>query len=127
MQDTLLREKFHARCLRFGVVVFDLTDTLPKDTRGKYVADQLMRSGTAVGANLQEAQAAQSRSDFIHKMQLCLKEARESDYWLSVIQQSATYRNTGIEVGKILGECREIAAILAKSIITAKSNRVNPG
>lgn len=120
MQDTEARNTFDVRCRRFGVSVLKLTDRFPKDSRGRHLADQLMRSGTSIGANLQEAQAAQSRADFIHKMQIALKEARESSYWLSLLLEASLYKDTDLQ--SLLDENQQIAAILAKSIMTAKAN-----
>jgi four helix bundle protein len=120
MQNTEARKTFEVRCLRFGVNILKLTERFPKNASGKHLADQLMRSGTSVGANLREAQAAQSRADFIHKMQVSLKEAREADYWLGVIHAADIY--TDADITELQGECQQLTAILAQSIITAKGN-----
>jgi four helix bundle protein len=120
MQNTEARLAFESRCLRFGATVLKLVGHLSKDSRGKHIGDQVMRSGTSVGANVQEAQAGQSRADFIHKLQIALKEARETNYWLELLSQSSLIDEPSISV--LADESRQIAAILAKSIITAKIN-----
>ena len=114
------RSDFHQRCARFAAAVLRLLAKLPKDATTKYLADQLMRSATSVGANVQEAQAGQSRADFIHKMQIALKEAREAGYWLTLLHEGGVIQDDSMP--GLESECRQISAILARSIITAKSN-----
>jgi four helix bundle protein len=82
------------------------------------IANQLLRSGMAIGANISEAQQAESRSDFIHKMKIASKEASETLYWLSVCQKSdiADFQN------ELLNELNQIIAIISKIIISAKKN-----
>ena len=120
MQNTEVRRMFEERCLRFGAGILKLVGRLTKDPRGKHLADQLLRSGTSIGANIQEAQAAQSRADFVHKMQISLKEARESAYWLALLREASLTDDAAIP--GLINECHQIAAILAQSVITAKSN-----
>lgn len=68
------------RLLDFGAGIVKLTEELPNTIAGRRIGDQLLRSGTSVGANYEEAQAAESKRDFLHKLQLALKELRESNY-----------------------------------------------
>jgi len=77
----------------------------------------LLRSATSSGANYQEACAAESRADFVHKLQIVLKELRESLYWLKLIKKS--FSNT-VDLQTELNETQELANIVAKSIVTAK-------
>ena len=93
---------------------------LPRHPATRVVIDQLAKSGTSVGANLHEAQAAESRADFIHKLQIALKEARETRYWLALIQRAEWI--TDPLLGRLCQEALEISAILAKSVLTAKRN-----
>jgi four helix bundle protein len=79
LDDQLL--EFAARIVRF-------VQSLPPSLVGKRIGDQLLRSGTSVGANYEEAQAAESHNDFVHKLQIALKEAREANYWLRVLDRS---------------------------------------
>jgi four helix bundle protein len=79
-----------------------------------------MRSATSAGANYEEACGAESRSDFIHKMQIVLKEMRESLYWLKLINRSNLAKNSSTDLKDLLKEATELANIIAKSIITAK-------
>ena len=74
----------------FAVAIITYCDELEKE-RKFIIANQLMRSGTSVGANIREAQSAESRSDFIHKMKIAAKEADETEYWLDLCKAKSTY------------------------------------
>jgi four helix bundle protein len=114
------RGLFQERCLNFGSLIWNLSEQLPKTRAGRHTADQLFRSGTSVGANVHEARAAESRADFIHKMQVSLKEAREAHSWLSLIRRKEAVDSTSADFA--LRECHEIICILAKSVLTARKN-----
>jgi len=81
------------------------------------LANQLLKSGTSVGANIHEANYAQSKADFISKLQIALKECYESEYWIVLITESGIASN-----GQILSDCRELKRILIASCRTAKEN-----
>lgn len=76
------------RTFRFGVRIVSLANRFPRSAAGYELARQLIRSATSVGANTQEADAAESPDDFIHKMKIALKEAQESRYWLRTVIES---------------------------------------
>jgi four helix bundle protein len=78
-----------------------------------------MRSSTSAGANYEEACGAESRADFIHKMQVVLKEMRETLYWLKLIEKSGLVSVESLMY--LLSECEELVRMTAKSVITAKS------
>ena len=80
----------------------------------------MLRSGTSVGANYEEAQGAESKADFIHKLQVSLKELRESLYWLRLIA-GAELISTDKMAG-LIDEATQLRAILSKSVATAKEN-----
>ncbi len=82
------------------------------------LSKQLLRSGTSIGANVQEATAAESRKDFIHKMSIASKEARETHYWLQLIHHSGQ-RYAGL--AECLTEVNHIINIITKIVKTAKS------
>ena len=109
------------RLLRFAVLVVRLVAALPKSEIGNLVRIQLLKSGTSPGANYEEARGAESRSDFIHKMGIVLKELKESRYWLRVIEEVPLSERD--RVHPVSAECEELIAIIAKSIFTAKKNR----
>lgn len=79
---------------------------------------QLIRSGTSVGANVEEAQAAQSRADFIHKMQIALKELRETRYWLRLLV--ATDLVTEARLKGLIDESEELVRVMSKIVVSAK-------
>ena len=109
------------RLLDFGADIIVLITKLKKTAAGRHVGDQLMRSATSCGANYEEARAAESRADFVHKMQVVLKELRESLYWLRLLKKTAPLSDDGIQ--PLLREANELANIFAQSVITAKGQR----
>ena len=106
------------RLLDFAVSVGQLTKAFPNDRLGAHVGNQLVRSGTAPAANYAEAQAAESRRDFIHKLKISLKELRESLVWLRLARRIDL--NAGRSLENALKECDELIAIFVKSIETAR-------
>jgi len=96
------------------IKVCNLVKTSKKET---VLTNQLLRSGTSIGANIREAFYAHSRADFIAKMQIALKECSESEYWLELLVESGYYDDTAI-----LEQCVEIKKLLVSSINTAKRN-----
>jgi len=82
------------------------------------LSKQLLRSGTSVGANVEEAQAGQSKADFISKMSIALKEARETNYWLRFIEASEMVKSE--KIAEIKKESEEIKKILAAIIVSSK-------
>jgi len=91
-------------------------DTKPRSLR--ILAQQLLRSGTSVGANVQEAQAGHSRADFISKYSIALKEARETLYWLRLLDASGELSNGSCKA--LLREADEIARVIASIIVNTK-------
>jgi four helix bundle protein len=82
------------------------------------IADQLQRSGTSIGANIAESQSAQSERDFIHKLEIALKEAKETQYWLKIILE--VNLASEINVNDLLKENNEIIKILSTIILKSK-------
>jgi len=107
------------RLLEYGARIVKLVESLPKRLAGKTIADQLLRSGMSVGANYEEAQAAESRNDFIHKLQIALKELRESNYWLRLLAKAETLPPE--RLSNIINESNQLRAIISKAVATAKS------
>src|SRR5690349_9428157 len=109
------------RTFRFGVAVIQFCESLGKNAGAKRtVANQLLRSGTSVGANVEEAQGAQGRKDFIAKMMIALKEARESRYWLRITFASKLYANSPLP--ELIQEATELCNILAAIVVSARRN-----
>ena len=109
------------RLLDFAVEVIKITDALPNTVAGRHVGGQFIRAGTSCGSNYEEACGAESRSDFVHKMSIVLKELKESRFWLRLI--SRTEMLTSNRTEPVLDECQQLCAIVAKSILTAKRRR----
>jgi four helix bundle protein len=96
-----------------GIIVF----TEMHDEKKKYnLARQLFKSGTSIGANVREAQGAESRADFIHKMKIAYKEAEETHYWLSLYDKAPSYPNPE----KLLPENGSLLRIIGKIITSSK-------
>ena len=91
----------------------DIIDLLPKSTGAKNIAYQLAKSGTSVGANYEESQASQSKEDFYYKIGICLREARESNYWLRIIQSKNWIKNK-IMIESTVNESSELKLIFGK-------------
>lgn len=98
------------RTFEFGVRIIRSVDRLPRTIAGMKIGQQLIESGTSVGANMQEADAAESRRDFVHKTGIALKEAQESHYWLRLID--ATLLSIDEEVQALIRESYEVSRIL---------------
>jgi four helix bundle protein len=112
------RNDLSQRLLNYAVRIIKLVEALPKTIVGKRIGDQLLRSGTSVGANYEEAQGAESTGDFVHKLQIALKELRESNYWLRVIAGAALLPKE--KLTDILDESDQLCRILSKAVATAK-------
>jgi four helix bundle protein len=91
-----------------------------KDEKEFVISKQLLKSGTSIGANVEEAVAAQSRKDFINKMSIASKESRETRYWLRLLNKSQL---TSLSTEKLLTDIEDIINILTKIIITTNKNK----
>ena len=102
----------------FAIQILKLTDTI----KGHYaLSNQLERSGTSIGANIREAKYAHSKSDFIAKLQISLKECYETEYWLEISQRAGIISADAVK--PILHDCGSIRRMLIASINTAKNNK----
>ena len=106
------------RLLEYGVRIIKLVESLPNTLTGRRIADQLLRSGTSVGANYEEARGAESRQDFAHKLQIALKELRESNYWLRLISGAQLLPRD--RLAAIIDESNQLRALLSKAVATTK-------
>ena len=112
------------RLLEFAVRVGKAIDALPDTRLGRHIAGQLVRSGTSPAPNYAEACAAESKKDFIHKLAIVLKELRESSVWIRLIIKSELIPEQRLEL--LRDECDQLCKIIAKSLVTAKSNQLRP-
>lgn len=108
------------RLLEYAAKIVKLTGNLKGSYTCRHISGQLMRSATSAGANYEEACSAESRPDFIHKMQIVLKELRESVYWLQLTEKAEIAQAQTLQISEQLGEGRELMNIIAKSIVTAR-------
>ncbi len=102
----------------FAVRIVKLCKYLRNEKREFALADQLLRSGTSIGANVSEAQQAQSKSDFIHKMSIAIKEAYETNYWLRLLY--ATNYISDKAFHSVIADCSELEKILIAIIKSSK-------
>jgi four helix bundle protein len=121
MKD-IMEKKFDLdeRLINFASGIIDISETLPKTMAGNHLGSQLLRSGTSPALHYGEAQAAESRADFIHKMKVCLKELRETFNCLRLIHKK-NWVDTETLTYKIK-ESNELISIFVKSIVTAQQN-----
>ncbi len=102
----------------FALKIISYSEIL-EESRRYNMANQLFRSGTSIGANVSEAQHAESKKDFIHKLKVAAKEAEETRYWLSLCEKSASYPSPN----SLISELHAIQKIISKIISTSKSNQ----
>jgi len=103
------------KSLEFSVEVIKFCDLL-EENKKFVIARQLLRSGTSIGANIFEAQHAESKADFIHKMKVAIKEANETLYWLMICEKSNTYPTNS----SLKGLVEELIRIISKIILSSK-------
>ena len=102
----------------FALRIIKVCNEVKKEKKESILTNQLVRSGTSIGANIREAIYAHGKADFIAKLQIALKECSESEYWLELLIESGYYQDTSI-----LDHCIEIKKLLISSINTAKHNQ----
>jgi four helix bundle protein len=117
------RMDIQERTFQFAVRVVKLVDRLPRTIAGMEVGRQLVRAATSVGANVEEADAAESRRDFVHKMKIAHKEAREARYWLEIVQAALL---DDAEVRSLIQESNELIRILQAIIKSATKKLDTP-
>jgi four helix bundle protein len=108
------------RLIDFAVRIIKLAGSLPKTKIGSHIANQIIRSGTAPAPNYGEAQGAESPSDFIHKMKICVKELRETKVWLKMIMKANLIKPES-KVEPLIDENDQLISIVVTSIKTARS------
>lgn len=118
MKENIIKEKSY----NFALSIISVCKDLNKNY--EYVlSNQLLSAGTSIGANVREAQSAESSKDFIHKLSISLKESREVDYWLHLLRDSNTIPK--LNANQLIKENEEIFKILAKIIVTMKKKTSN--
>ena len=117
--DIMANDKLSEQSMDFAVQIINLVKQL-KEQRENIISNQIGRSGTSIGANIREAKYAHGTADFISKMQIALKEANETGYWLELLYKT---NYIGEEQYNFLeSKCKSLRAMLVSSINTAKNN-----
>lgn len=110
------------RLIKFAAIIIKLAVTLPNSPIGNHIKGQIVRSGTSPALNYGEAQSAESKKDFIHKMSICLKELRETFVAIKIIKQSNLSQIIDLQE-ECFSENNELISIFVKSIETANKNK----
>lgn len=116
MEGNPIKDKTYAFALR----IIKMCRYLQKDNREYVLSDQILRSGTSIGANVEEACSAQSKKDFIHKLSIAQKEAFETRYWLRLLEDSDEIKKEHGE--SMINDCNEIIRLLTSILKTTKAN-----
>ena len=103
---------------QFALDIIKVCNTVKNEKRESVITNQLVRSGTSIGANIREAFYGHGKADFVAKLQIALKECAESEYWIELLIESGYYDNKAI-----LDNCIEIKKLLISSINTAKKKK----
>jgi four helix bundle protein len=119
--DEKLRNNLEERLVSFSVQCIEIANELPANQSGKHLSGQLIKSGTSAPLNYGEAQAAESRKDFIHKMKIVLKELKETSICLKIIHRTNIYKSEE-KIVRAINENDELNAIVFTSIETAQRN-----
>ena len=109
------------RLIDFAVKIIKLSEALPSTRTGNHIRGQLLRSGTSPAPNYAEAQSAESRSDFVHKIKIALKELRETKVWLKMTGKAVLLESSS-ELTRLIQENDELISILVTSVKTAQKN-----
>jgi four helix bundle protein len=117
MQD--FEKELGDRLLDFAVDVVALVPRLQRSATGRYFVGQLVRAASSAGANFQEARGAESRADFVHKLQVVLKELREAEYWMKLVVRARLV--PADLLSRPLAEADELVRIVVKSVVTTKT------
>ena len=116
MKENILKDKAYEFALR----VVKLYQYLANEKKEFVISKQVLRSGTSIGANIEEANQAQSKADFIHKLSIAQKESFETHYWIRILRDSNFL--TEKLADSILKDCEEVQKLITTSIKTAKAN-----
>ena len=119
MSESVLKTKSYA----FAVRVVKLSRFLATEKHEFVLSKQILRSGTSIGANIEEANQAQSSKDFVHKLSIALKEATESNYWLRLLRDSCMLEPKF--AASLLNDCEELQKMLTTAIKTSKRKQLD--
>jgi len=117
MKENIVKDKSYA----FALKIIQIFKVLNKEQKEFILSKQLIRSGTAIGALIMESEHAQSKADFVNKLNIALKEANETVYWLRLLVDSGYLSNESAEL--LIEDCKELIRLLASIVKTIKSNK----
>ena len=115
-KSSILREKSYA----FAIRIVRMFQHISSEKREFILSKQVLRSGTSIGANICEADQAQSKADFVHKLSISLKESFETEYWLNLLRD--TDYLTAKQANSLIDDCCELQKMLTASVRTARAN-----
>ncbi len=113
------------RSISYSLRIIQLYRELEEDSAGRVLGQQVLRSGTSIGANIHEAQGAQSRADFIARMTIAYKEVLETLYWLRLIEASEVVK--GEKLGDLFDETQQLIKILSSILLSSKKGIAQDG
>ena len=116
----MANDKLSEQSMDFAVQIINIVKQL-KEQRESIISNQIGRSGTSIGANIREAKYAHGTADFVSKMQIALKEANETGYWLELLYKTNYIGEA--QYNSLETKCKSIRAMLVASINTAKNNK----
>ena len=119
-KESVLREKSYA----FAIRAINLAKFLREEKKEYILSKQIVRCGTSIGANIEEASGAQSNNDFIAKLHISLKEAKETHYWVRLLRDTEYISKE--QAHSLIEDIDEVITILTRSLKTIKSNNVSP-
>ncbi len=119
MNNEKRRNPLKDKSYQFAIRIVKLSQYLQREKKEYVLSKQLLRSGTAVGALIREAEFGQSKADFTSKMSISLKEANETDYWLSLLNDTGYLTENQFE--SLQADCKELIAMLVSTVKTSKS------
>jgi len=114
MKNSILKDKSYA----FAIRVVKLSQFSQSQKKEFILSKQILRSGTSIGALIREAEFGQSKLDFIHKMSIALKEANETEYWISILKDTDYIDSTMYK--SLISDCKECIAMLVSTLKTSK-------
>ena len=117
----MTKQDLEDRLIAFSTSIIEITESMSQTYAGNHLSNQLLRSGTSVSLNYGEAQSAESRKDFFHKIKVILKELRETMICLELIRSKHLINRASI-IDKVIIENNKLISIFVKSIQTARKN-----
>ena len=120
-KQKLTPQEMEERLIEFASRIIDLAEALPKTAAAKHLGGQILRSGTSLALNYGEAQGAESREDFVHKMKICLKELRETLVCLKLISKRNWFKEN--KLVPLIAENNELVSMFVTSVKTATQSK----